>query len=161
MYNPKKIILDTNVFILYLLGTIAPHKIAQHKRTSIYTIKHYDLLIEQFYATGNETLLLICPNIATEVDNLLNNTLYGKDKEAYITLSKKIYEQSIELYIKTIEAIRHYAFYDLGITDSIVLLMAKECDLLISGDSKLCDYARSLELPLIDFKGMVNDLIYR
>lgn len=46
-------------------------------------------------------------------------------------------------------------------TDSIVLLMAKECDLLISGDSKLCDYARSLELPLIDFKGMVNDLSYR
>ena len=65
------------------------------------------------------------------------------------------------MYIKTIEAIRHYAFYDLGITDSIVLLMAKECDLLISGDSKLCDYARSLELPLIDFKGMVNDFSYR
>ena len=91
MHNPKKIILDTNVFILYLLGTIAPHKIAQHKRTSIYTIKHYDLLIEQFYATGNETLLLICPNIATEVDNLLNNTLLWRGQTSiYYSIKKDI-----------------------------------------------------------------------
>ena len=159
----KKIILDTNIFLLYLMGQIAPHKIEKHQRTSIYDISDYKFLIKTMndFGSGVEPKLVICPNIATEVDNLLNNTLYGKDKQAYITLSKKIYEQSIELYIKTIEAIRHYAFYDLGITDSIVLLMAKECDLLISGDSKLCDYARSLELPLIDFKGMVNDLSYR
>ena len=161
MHNPKKIILDTNVFILYLLGTIVPHKIAQHKRTSIYTIKYYNLLIEQFYATGNETLLLICPNITTEVDNLLNNTFQGYDKEKYVYLSKEIYKKSVEVYIKTIEAVEQNTYYDLGITDSVILLMAKNCDLLISGDSKLCDYARSMDIPLLDFKGIINQHFYK
>lgn len=60
MYVPKKIILDTNVFLLYLIGMIAPHKIK---------------------TIGSDLALIICPNITTEVDNLLNNTFHGSDKE--------------------------------------------------------------------------------
>ena len=38
--------------------------------------------------------------------------------------------------------------------------MAKNCDLLISGDSMLCDYARSMDIPLLDFKGIINQHSY-
>ena len=105
--------------------------------------------------------LIICPNITTEVDNLLNNTYQGYYKEKYVNLSKEIYKKSVEVYIKTIEAVDRYTYYDLGITDSVILLMAKNCDLLISGDSKLCDYARSMDIPLLDFKGIINQHFYK
>jgi hypothetical protein len=38
--------------------------------------------------------------------------------------------------------------------------MAKNCDLLISGDSMLCDYPRSMDIPLLDFKGIRNQRSY-
>ena len=73
MHFPKKIILDTNVFILYLIGMIAPHKIKTHKRTSIYTVEDYEFLIATMNNFGSDLELIICPNITTEVDNFLNN----------------------------------------------------------------------------------------
>ena len=160
MHFPKKIILDTNVFLLYLIGRIAPHKIKTHKRTSIYAVEDYNFLISTVNNIGSDLELIICPNITTEVDNLLNNTFQGYDKEKYVYLSKEIYKKSVEVYIKTIESIEQYTYYDLGITDSVILLMAKNCDLLISGDSKLCDYARSMDIPLLDFKGIINQHSY-
>ena len=159
----KKIILDTNIFLLYLMGQIAPHKIEKHQRTSIYDISDYKFLIKTMndFGSGVEPKLVICPNITTEVDNLLNNKFHGADKNKYVDVSRKIYEQSIEVYTKTIEAVRYDTYYKLGITDSIILLMAKNCDLLISGDSQLCDYARSIDIPLLDFKEYVNRKFYK
>lgn len=157
---PKKIILDTNVFLLYLIGMIAQHKIKTHKRTSIYDVEDYEFLITTMNNFGSDLELIICPNITTEVDNLLNNTFQGYYKEKYVNLSKEIYKKSVEVYIKTIESIEQNTYYDLGITDSVILLMAKNCDLLISGDSKLCDYARSMDIPLLDFKGIINQHSY-
>ena len=90
---PKKIILDTNVFLLYLIGMIAPHKIKTHKRTSIYDVEDYEFLITTMNNFGSDLELIICPNITTEVDNLLNNTFQGYYKEKYVNLSKEIYKK--------------------------------------------------------------------
>jgi hypothetical protein len=39
-------------------------------------------------------------------------------------------------------------------------MMAKDCELLISGDSSLCDYAKSLNIKTFDFKEYLNKKIY-
>jgi hypothetical protein len=92
----------------------------------------------------------------TEVDNILNR-ITGEDKYKYLTLVKAIYKQTMEKYIKT-EAVSQNWFFDtLGITDSAILMMAKESELLISGDSSLCDYAKSLNIKTFDFKEYINN----
>ncbi|MDR1149006.1 MAG: hypothetical protein LBK66_10285 [Spirochaetaceae bacterium] len=62
----------------------------------------------------------------------------------------------MEKYIKTEEVSQNWFFDTLGITDSAILMMAKESELLISGDSSLCDYAKSLNIKTFDFKEYIN-----
>jgi hypothetical protein len=54
--------------------------------------------------------------------------------------------------IETETVVQNWFFDTLGITDSSILMMAKDCELLISGDSSLCDHAKSLNIKTFDFK---------
>jgi hypothetical protein len=99
--------------------------------------------------------IITSPNILTEVDNILNR-ITGEDKYKYLILVRAIYKQTIEKYIKTEIISQNWFFDTLGITDSAILMMAKESELLISGDSSLCDYARSLDIKIFDFKEYIN-----
>ncbi|MES0491642.1 MAG: hypothetical protein ABUK01_16720 [Leptospirales bacterium] len=153
----SEVILDTNVFTLLIVGQIKPEKIGSHKRTSIYNNEHYNYLLD---ILTNYDSILINPNIVTEVDNLLNN-FSGDDRYLYLSLTKNIFKVSKEKYIKTSEIVDTWQYEALGITDSALLIMAKECDLLISGDSELCDYAKSSGINVFDFKEYVNLTTYK
>jgi TPP-dependent 2-oxoacid decarboxylase len=150
----KTVILDTNVFILYVLGLmeVGEKGIQRHKTTSIYTIKHFYFLLSLIAPYQQ---IVISPNIATEVDNLLNR-FTGENRYKYIQITHNIFKASTEVYIETLKTMSHLFYPDLGVTDTGVLMMAKNCDLLISGDSQLCDYAKSEGLKVFDFKEYVN-----
>jgi hypothetical protein len=149
----RDVIIDTNIFILFLAGQINENKIQNYTRNSLYTKDDYYLLLN---IVANYDRIITSPNILTEVDNILNR-ITGEDKYKYLIIVKNIYKQTIEKYIKT-EAVSQNWFFDiLGITDSSILMMAKECELLISGDSSLCDYAKSLNIKTFDFKEYLNN----
>jgi predicted nucleic acid-binding protein len=148
----RDVIIDTNVFILFLAGQINENKIKNYTRNSLYTKEDYYLLLN---ILSNYDRIITSPNILTEVDNILNR-ITGEDKYKYLILIKTIYNQTIEKYIKTKEISQNWFFDTLGITDSAILMMAKESELLISGDSSLCDYAKSLNIKTFDFKEYIN-----
>jgi hypothetical protein len=148
----RDVIIDTNIFILFLAGQINENKIKNYTRNSLYTKDDYYLLLN---ILSNFDRIITGPNILTEVDNILNR-ITGEDKYKYLILVKAIYRQTIEKYIKT-EAVSQNWFFDtLGVTDSAILMMAKESELLISGDSSLCDHAKSLNIKTFDFKEYIN-----
>jgi predicted nucleic acid-binding protein len=148
----RDVIIDTNIFILFLAGQINEKRIKNYTRNSLYTKEDYYFLLN---ILSNYDRIITSPSILTEVDNILNR-ITGEDKYRYLILVKTIYKQTIEKYIKT-EIISQNLFFDtLGITDSAILMMAKESDLLISGDSSLCDYAKSLNIKTFDFKEYIN-----
>lgn len=135
-------VIDTNSLLLLLVGIMDIRQIKSHKRLSIYDEQDfYDLLslIADFKS------LVVLPNVWTEVDNLLNN-FQGNLKDRYVFEIKK----STEKYLETIQATESYAFYDLGITDSLLLNYAAHCEMLITSDSKLSDYAISREIKVYD-----------
>ncbi len=152
----REVILDTNVFTLFLIGKINPTKISKHKRTSVYNIEHYEFLIGLLNEFDS---ILFCPNIATEVDNLLNDNLFGEDKYEYLLLTKEIFSKSIEKYFETRAIVNDWHYDSVGITDTAILNMAKNCDLLISGDSQLCDFAKAEGIEVFDFKEYINNLL--
>ena len=82
----------------------------------------------------------------------MNTAFHDEDKNKYLVLSKVIYERSIEKYIETVKAANVWTYTDLGLTDLVILLMARQCGRLISGGSTLCDYACSMDIPIFDFK---------
>ncbi len=154
----SSVILDSNILILFLVGHITPNKISSHNATSIYTLEHFEFLLDKVRKFDH---ILTCPNIVTEVDNVLNN-FKGENRNTFLDLTKTIYKNSIEKYISTKSILDLWQYDKLGITDTAILSMANECDLLISGDSGLCDQVVALGLgsKLFDFKKYVNAISY-
>jgi len=149
----KTLVLDTNIFILFIIGTISPDKINSDRRTSIYKKEHYDYLLNIMKQYKN---IITCPNIFTEVDNLLNQHFWGEKKLVYLKLLKEILDKSIEKYYASKDTVQDWIFEEVGLTDSVIIKMALESDLLISGDSALCEIAKSFGVQVFDFKEYVN-----
>jgi predicted nucleic acid-binding protein len=151
----RDVLLDTNVFILFLAGQINQNRIPEYCREPMYSRKDYYFLVDKIQGFDR---IITSPNILTEVDNLLNR-LIGADKIQYLELIKNIYAQSLEKYLKSDLIAEQWYFAELGLTDSAILMMAKDCNLLISADSSLCDFARSFGVPLFDFREYLNNQI--
>lgn len=152
----KSVVLDTNVLILYILGLIDPLLVNSHRRTSTFDAKDYYFLLDLTKPYEN---FLSAPNIFTELDNLLNNhycldyNLLSQIRN-FIALSK-------EEFIFSHIAVKEYYYPILGLTDSVILKLAEKADLLISADSKLCDYAKAFGIKVFDFKEYKNNLFKR
>ncbi|TVP48120.1 MAG: hypothetical protein EA341_11585 [Mongoliibacter sp.] len=142
----KKKLIDTNALLLLIVGIMDVRQIKRHKRLSIYDEQDfYDL----FSLIQDIESLIVLPNVWTEVDNLLNN-FQGDLKSKYIFQISELIKSSTEKYLKTIKVIEEYTFYDLGITDTLLLSYADKCEFLITSDSKLSDYAVSRGVKVYD-----------
>jgi rRNA-processing protein FCF1 len=147
------VIIDTNSLILLILGLIDPTLINKHKRTSIYDEKDFHALLTVIKNLDN---VVVLPNIWTEVDNLLNS-FKGKYKTLYVESITQTIKTTTEKYIesKTIE--NKFEFYDLGLTDTLILEFSKECEMLITSDSELSDYAVANDIKVFDLKKWKNE----
>jgi len=139
-------LIDTNSLIVLLVGLIDPKLIQKHKRTSIYEEQDF---IDLLYFIGKIENLVVLPNVWTEVDNLLNNFNRGH-KEKYIGEITKTIKLTTEKILETKIATESIGFFDLGVTDSLLLEYSKECELLITSDSKLSDYAVASGISVFD-----------
>lgn len=146
------IIVDTNALTLLVLGAVNPNNIGRHSKLSIYTQEDFETINNLI---TKENRLISTPNVWTEVDNLCNRVT-GEDRNRYDSVMKKLVKDSHEKFIETGFALNDVYFAILGITDSILLNLAKRCDMLITGDSKLFDYARAHSIVVYDLKEAAN-----
>ncbi|MHB0756966.1 PIN domain-containing protein [Polaribacter sp. M15] len=148
-------LIDTNALIVLIIGLIDPRLINKHKRTSIYEEKDFEDLIS-FVGDFNE--LVVLPNVWTEVDNLLNN-FKGNRKTEYIEKITSTIKLTTEKILETKIATESETFYDLGITDSLLFEYSKKCELLITSDSSLSDYAIANGVKVFDLVKNRNERI--
>lgn len=148
----NEIILDSNVFVLFIIGLINPKRINSHKRTSIYSEDDFKKL---YSIISQYKTIITSPNVITEIDNLLNN-LTGIEKFKYNLIIQDILDKSLERYFESRFIAKDWIFNEIGLTDAVIINMAKNSDLLISDDSQLCDIARSHNINVFDLKEYVN-----
>jgi rRNA-processing protein FCF1 len=146
------IIIDTNALILLVLGTVNLNNIGRHRRLSVYTEEDFWTVSS---LVNDENQLLSTPNTWTEVDNLCNN-MRGEDRQRYINVMKHIVSASTEKFITTRSVVEDHYFADIGITDTIILNLAKKCSLLVTGDSALADIAKAHSIEVLDLKAIAN-----
>lgn len=140
------ILIDANALVVLLIGLIDPRLFKTHNTTSIYEEEdYYDLM----GVVGDLKNLVILPNVWTEVDNLLNR-FSGNYKYPYIQAISNTINNTTETYIQSIIATQSHEFFELGLTDSLLLTYAKECKLLVTSDSRLSDYANAFGYPVFD-----------
>lgn len=149
------IVIDTEPLILYVVGMINVNYINRIKKTSIYSKLDFDLL--QAYI-GNTSQLLVPPNVWTETDNHLNDII-GNYNYVYYELLKNFILGSTEKYVRTNKLINDSTFSILGITDTVLLRLAKKTGTLITGDSQLSNYATSIGINVYDTKEVLNSRI--
>ncbi|MDQ3845170.1 MAG: hypothetical protein M3342_14335 [Bacteroidota bacterium] len=149
------ILIDTNALVILLIGFIDPRLFKTHKTTSIYEEQDFiDLLV----VIGDIKRLVVLPNVWTELDNLLNK-FSGNYKYQYIEQIAKTIQATTERYIESVRAIESFTFFEIGLTDTLLLHVAKECQLLVTSDSRLSDYAIALGIPVYDLVKNRNERI--
>lgn len=131
-----------------------PRLIKENKRCSIYNEKDYEILCN---VIGKLDSLVVLPNIWTEVDNLLHDHYSKGHKDLYVNNIIQTIKSTTEKYLKSSLIEENSVFYDLGLTDTLILEHAKNCKLLITSDSTLSDYAFSRGIKVFDMKKIVNE----
>lgn len=153
----KRILIDSNALTLFVLGTVNQHYIGRHRRLSIYDEDDFGLL--SLYISNCKEVV-ITPNIWTEVDNLCHDQIHGEDKTTYISLMQKIHTDWIpgfvEEFVRTMDAVRMTEYSYIGLSDTVILKLSKDCDLLITADSQLSDLARAQGIQVLDLKAEVT-----
>ena len=149
------IFIDTNALIVLVVGMIDKSLISSHRRTSIYEIVDFENLA---YLIGDLDRIVTTPNVLTEVDNLLNNFQKGH-RWTYFQVLKELISNSTEQFIQSKLCLNLDAFFELGLTDTGVLEICKNCDFLITGDSRLSDYASAYGIKVVDLVKIRNQRI--
>jgi hypothetical protein len=147
------IFVDTNALILILVGLMDKSLVSTHKRTSIYASIDFENLV---FLIGDLEKVVTTPNVLTEVDNLLNNFQKGH-RWAYYQVLRELISKSIEKFLESKKIIEVNPFFELGLTDTGILEISKNCDFLITGDSKLADYANALGIKVVDLVKIRNE----
>lgn len=145
-YGDKGAILDSNLFLLLVIGTYDVGKIGKIKRTEKYTRKDFELL------TSLRTHLnhwLATPNILTEVDNLSRQT--PETDHIGISLAlQSLLNGFVEKYTPSVDLATHSLHAKLGITDCATMTLAEQKKLVVTDDFRLANRLENVNCDVIN-----------
>jgi len=129
-HKSSGVLLDTNLLILYLIGTYDPVFVPKFKRTIMYSIEDFEYLknyIHQF------SKIIVTPQILAESWNFLEKINEKKFKEFIKSIIPTLYLIEEE-YIEKNNIIADNSLHYIGITDVSVILAAKNLGCLVLTD---------------------------
>jgi len=146
-YKKDRLIVDSNLVILLLIGNFDRNKILKFKRTNMFVAEDYDLLVSIIRKFSE---IIVTPNIFTEVCNLCNKYNAENDYKLYAYLTQ-IVNNFNESYIATKSITNLDTFGKLGVSDSTIFELCSRGGLLITDDFPLYNYLNSKKYPAINF----------
>jgi hypothetical protein len=151
-YKGKSVLLDSNLLLVFLSGSIDPNLFGRFKRVSAYTLKDYDLLVRLL---GFFTILLTTPHILTEVSNLANSLPERIKPEwnrhfAALIASQQDTPGLRERWVPAAELALMSEFAAFGITDAALSALSVEA-LVVTEDYRLSGALRSQGVQVLNF----------
>lgn len=146
-YRQSGVLLDTNLFMLLLVGTLDPTKIGSFKRTNRYVSEDFEILrilLEPFDS------LVTTPHILAEVSNLSGNQgdHFGN---AYFQLFVERIKLAIEVYYPSRELMLKPEFLKYGLADTGIAQAAAGRYLVLTDDLPLYVYLASSGTDAVNF----------
>ena len=131
----RKAALDTNVFLLFLVGLADRAAIARHKRLAAYDADAYDALC-RLLASYDE--IVVTPGCLAETTNLLDSDK-GSRTRCHQILKELIEsgEALNEKHVPAVKVVEVQPFMWLGFTDASYVELAEEGIPVITADFKL------------------------
>lgn len=141
-HGSQGIVVDSNILMLLIVGSLGPQWIGRHRRTQNFRAADFELLV-RFLSRFKK--VVTTPNVLTEVSNLV-----GKVIEIVDRLKISI-ESMEEKYVTTREAVTWSRFRHFGIADSATALLAKEGLLILTDDIELAQTLEHDGLAVLNF----------
>ena len=109
--------LDTNLFVLLVVGSGSRDLIPKHRRLGDYSVEDYDILCELL---ENADQLFVTPNTLTETSNLVSQ--HGEPERSLLMRRLRFFiHGSQEVVVASIEASSNAKFERFGLTDTALL----------------------------------------
>ena len=149
---PGSILIDTNLLILFVVGTTSREYITKHKRLAQFTTKDYDSLVE---ILSRAPSVLLTPNTLTETSNLIAHI--GEPAKGHVFRKfQEIIAQCDEQYVTSRTAAGRAEFLRLGLTDAALLEASTPHVAIVTTDLKLYLAAWAKGTPAINFNHIMD-----
>lgn len=150
----KRVLLDTNVLLLWVVGNTDERYIAQHKRTGAYSIQDFDAL-SSFLAQAQT--VETTTHVLTETSNLLAQSHHELTQDlfrTYTAVLNLVDEQQPKANVLS----QSDSFARLGLADTSLLHQASLGTVLLTSDAELHTTACALNFPCVHFNELRETL---
>lgn len=126
-YRKKGILLDTNILLLYLVGTFDQRILRTFKRTALFSENDFIILLKLLEVFE---VKVTTPHILTEVSNLFGNRYdLNYSLQAYITIVREIFTAGEKIG-------KNENFVEFGMADTAILEISKDSYLVLTDDKR-------------------------
>lgn len=151
----RSALIDTNLFVLLVVGSVNKNYISSHKRTNDYTIEDYDVLMNNL---NNYQELWVTSHCLAEVSNLLKQT-DGKKKVELLEGLKFICLKANESHLRHTTIINDENYFRLGIADTGIVQKSKRVTCTFTVDFDLYLSISHLNRNVINFHHLRSHLL--
>jgi rRNA-processing protein FCF1 len=149
-YKQKGILIDTNILLLWFVGSVNRQRISKFNRTEKFVPEDYDSLV-QILSYFNK--IVTTPNILTEVNSLANQ-LGEPERSQCLSVFAQGVARLNESYLESQEVVKTESFTKFGLTDCSIVNIAKNKYLVLTDDFKLTNYLQKIEIDTINFNNI-------
>lgn len=146
-YKQKGILIDTNILLLWFVGTANRARISKFNRTEKFTLEDYDLLLRIILFFNK---LVTTPHILTEVNSLINQIGEPERSQCLSIFADIINHRLTESKIESATATKLENFTKFGLTDCGIIVLAKDY-LVLTDDFRLANYLQTVGIDVINF----------
>ena len=129
----SRLLIDTNLLVLFVVGTASTEYISKHKKLTEFTVEDYEVLLK-IVAQAEE--ILVTPNTLTETSNLVAYIGEPARTQVLQCLSVIIAEAK-EKYVPSSPVAQRREFIWLGLTDTALLEASEQDVTLLTTDFNL------------------------
>ncbi len=143
----QRLLVDSNVLVLYVVGSVNIARISQFKRTAKYIPADYSLLTTIMREFAE---IYAVPQIMAEVSNLTD--LHGIEKLAAPETLKHLIHGVVEPEVSSATASLSLLFLELGLTDAAIaeVALAHDC-LVLTDDLPLYLWLTTIKVSAVNF----------
>jgi len=145
-HRAKGVLVDTNLLVLFLVGTVNRQRILNFKRTGDFTIEDYDLLVRLIDWFGQ---LIATPHVLSQVSDLADLT--GNELTEIRELFKVLVENIEESYDTSRLIVGDPAFRRLGLTDAAIATVCSRGVLVLTADAQLHVALQERDIDALNF----------
>ncbi|MEO8593627.1 MAG: hypothetical protein ABI759_09910 [Candidatus Solibacter sp.] len=129
----RGILIDTNLFVLLIVGLVNRDRIPAFKRTSNYTSADWDLLVGLI---EHIPLRYAIAHVLAEANTLTD--MKGEERVIAREMLHRVIAITEEVHIPSVEACASPYYWRLGLTDAAIGLAARKCGCsILTNDSDL------------------------